>query len=52
MKKGTTIIFEFEQKGFNAHAAEGKFTYSSPDNAKKAAADMLKNPAFKKVVVK
>jgi hypothetical protein len=35
-----TVTFNFQQTGFNAHKAVGKFTYDTAENAQKAAARM------------
>jgi hypothetical protein len=48
---GRTIIFHFEQTGFNAHVADGKFTYDTPEGAKRAAESMRKQPGFTKVEI-
>ena len=37
---GRTVLFHFEQKGFNAHVADGSFTYDTPEQAQKSAERM------------
>ena len=46
---GRTVLFHFEQKGFNAHVAEGSFTYDTPEQAQKSAERMILQDKFSDV---
>ena len=46
---GRTVLFHFEQKGVNAHTANGSFTYDTPEMAQKAAERMNLQDKFNDV---
>ena len=44
-----TVVFDFEQKGFNAHTAHGEFTYDTTENAMAAAERLEKTDGYSNV---
>ena len=43
---GAVIRFNFKQTGFNAHTAEGTFTYETHEGAYRAAENMRSKPGY------
>jgi uncharacterized protein YxeA len=50
-EKRPIVTFHFEQKGFNAHTADGKFTYDNLEGALKSAKGMMAQEGFSNVKV-
>lgn len=46
-----TVTFKFTQTGFNAHTAEGTFTYRTPEQAQQAAERLRKTRGYTNVKV-